>query len=291
MNPPILLVDCNFLCNVLRFAYKEDKLSYDELETHILFGFFRYIRMVSKEFSTNKFVFCWDGRHSIRKTLFSEYKADRREGMTAHDEELMLKAFHQFEELFSWALPTIGFVNNFRYDGFEADDLIARYALQEDYRDRMVIISADSDLHQLLSDRITMYNPVKKTKFGLKEFHERYGEDMTPEEVAEVKAIAGDASDNIKGVPGVGEVTAIKYLKKRLGMHLQSWQMIAGNQELIKRNMVLVKLPLAHTPYEKIDFMKPLSLNGFIEVCEKYSFRSFLKGDALRDWKNLLGLQ
>lgn len=91
--------------------------------------------------------------------------------------------------------------------GFEADDLIATYARQAEAEGMdVVIVSSDKDLMQLVSDRISMFDAIKNRKIGRAEVKEKFG--IGPENVVDVQALAGDSTDNVPGIPGIGVKTA-----------------------------------------------------------------------------------
>jgi DNA polymerase-1 len=95
--------------------------------------------------------------------------------------------------------------------GFEADDLIATYAREASSRGATAtIVSSDKDLMQLVDDRITMYDTMKDRRIGIPEVIEKFG--VPPEKVVEVQALAGDSTDNVPGVPGIGIKTAAQLI-------------------------------------------------------------------------------
>ncbi len=86
--------------------------------------------------------------------------------------------------------------------GFEADDLIASYALQAEKAGMdCLIVSSDKDLMQLVRGYITMLDPMKNRPIGPAEVVEKFG--VTPDKVVDVQALAGDSTDNVPGVPGL----------------------------------------------------------------------------------------
>jgi DNA polymerase-1 len=98
-------------------------------------------------------------------------------------------------------------------EGFEADDLIATLVRQARKKGVTVeIVSGDKDLLPLVTEGVVMWDPMKNVRFDLETIKEKYG--VTPPELVEVKALAGDASDNIPGVPGIGEKTALKLITR-----------------------------------------------------------------------------
>jgi DNA polymerase I len=95
--------------------------------------------------------------------------------------------------------------------GFEADDLIATYAREAGERGATTtIVSSDKDLMQLVTDQVTMYDTMKDRRIGIAEVIEKFG--VPPEKVVEVQALAGDSTDNVPGVPGIGIKTAAQLI-------------------------------------------------------------------------------
>jgi DNA polymerase I len=95
--------------------------------------------------------------------------------------------------------------------GFEADDLIATYAREAGERGATAtIVSSDKDLMQLVTDRVTMYDTMKDRRIGIPEVIEKFG--VPPAKVVEVQALAGDSTDNVPGVPGIGVKTAAQLI-------------------------------------------------------------------------------
>jgi len=95
--------------------------------------------------------------------------------------------------------------------GFEADDLIATYARIAGERGASTtIVSSDKDLMQLVTDKVTMYDTMKDRRIGIAEVIEKFG--VPPEKVVEVQALAGDSTDNVPGVPGIGIKTAAQLI-------------------------------------------------------------------------------
>ncbi|NKB81315.1 MAG: DNA polymerase I [Nitrospirales bacterium] len=97
--------------------------------------------------------------------------------------------------------------------GFEADDIIATYAKQaESAGFDVTIVSSDKDLMQLVSARVTMWDAVKNRRIRSEQVKEKFG--VGPEQVVDVQALAGDSTDNVPGVPGIGVKTAAQLIQK-----------------------------------------------------------------------------
>jgi DNA polymerase-1 len=98
-------------------------------------------------------------------------------------------------------------------DGYEADDLIATYArLALEAGATCTIVSSDKDLMQLIRPGVEMMDPIKKTKLGPEAVMEKFG--VTPDKVVDVQALAGDSTDNVPGVPGIGVKTAAQLINE-----------------------------------------------------------------------------
>ena len=96
--------------------------------------------------------------------------------------------------------------------GFEADDLIATYTRRAQADGfEVMIVSSDKDLMQLVSDRVSMFDALKNRKIGPAEVEEKFG--VGPERVVDVQALAGDSTDNVPGVPGIGVKTAAQLIQ------------------------------------------------------------------------------
>src|SRR5205823_7955084 len=95
--------------------------------------------------------------------------------------------------------------------GFEADDLIATYVREACERGATAtIVSSDKDLMQLVTDCVTMYDTMKDRRIGIPEVLEKFG--VPPAKVVDVQALAGDSTDNVPGVPGIGVKTAAQLI-------------------------------------------------------------------------------
>jgi len=122
--------------------------------------------------------------------------------------------------------------------GFEADDLIATYARQACERGaNTTIVSSDKDLMQLVNDCVTMYDTMKDRRIGIAEVIEKFG--VPPEKVVEVQALAGDSTDNVPGVPGIGVKTAAQLIVEY--GDLESLLTRAGEIKQPKRREALIE--------------------------------------------------
>ena len=278
MTPLILLIDSNNLCYRMRYSLGD--LSFEEQKVSIIFGFLRQILTLAKKFNTNHFVFCWDSRNNKRKEIYPAYKATRHKDRTEEEKELDEIAYTQFAILQEEILPEIGFKNNFCADGYESDDIIAKI-VQTNKESKFIIVSTDNDLFQLLHKDVAMLIGTNKI-YSWKDFTQDYH--IHSRDWSEVKSIAGCISDNVIGVKGVGEKTAIKYLYNELNATSKSYKAIRANSDLIDLNRRLVTLPYEGTPNFSL-IEDEFSIDNFLNICQRYGFNSLLTKDSLIQWK------
>ena len=142
-------------------------------------------------------------RKNFRNEIYSEYKANRSEA----PEDLIPQFEYIRKSVEAFNLPSIELLN------YEADDLIATYVKKIIKAGaKATIISSDKDLMQLVSDNTRLYDPMKSKVLGEKEVIEKFG--VKPNQVIDVQSLAGDSSDNIPGVPGIGIKTASELINK-----------------------------------------------------------------------------
>ncbi len=157
----------------------------------------------SKEKPTHFAVIFDSARKNFRNEIFKDYKANRSEA----PEDLAPQFEYIRKSVKAFNLPSIELLN------FEADDLIATYAEQiSRLGAKVTVISSDKDLMQLVSKDIRLYDPMKNKVIGEKEVIEKFG--VKPSQVIDVQSLAGDTSDNIPGVPGIGIKTAAELINK-----------------------------------------------------------------------------
>ncbi len=142
-------------------------------------------------------------RETFRNEIYKEYKAHRPPA----PEELI----PQFP-LIRDAVKAFN-VACIEQDGFEADDLIATYAKQTvEAGGDVTIVSSDKDLMQLVKPGIGMFDTMKNQRIGTDEVVEKFG--VGPDKVVDVQSLAGDSTDNVPGVPGIGVKTAAELIKE-----------------------------------------------------------------------------
>jgi DNA polymerase-1 len=167
-----------------------------------VYGFCTMLFKTLLENHTEALVVVFDAsRQTFRQEIYPEYKAHRPEA----PEELIPQFQLIRDACAAFNVPAIEAV------GFEADDLIATYAHHARGAGYDVcIISSDKDLMQLVSPGISMLDPIKNRPIGEAEVLEKFG--VPPAKVVDVQALAGDSSDNVPGVPGIGIKTAAELI-------------------------------------------------------------------------------
>ena len=183
----------------------------DGLPTGAVSGFcsmlFKLLEDARSDDSKNKpthFAVIFDSaRKNFRNEIYKEYKANRAEAPDdlAPQFEYIRKSVEAFN------LPSIELLN------YEADDLIATYADKiVEAGAKVTVISSDKDLMQLVSNKVRLFDPMKSKVIGEKEVIEKFG--VKPNQVIDVQSLAGDSSDNVPGVPGIGIKTAAELINK-----------------------------------------------------------------------------
>lgn len=257
-----LLLDVN---NLAYRAFNTTKhLSYEDQPTGVIYGFLRNLHSLQTSFNTGRLVFCFDYGRSYREGLGVGYKTTRRTKEKAMpQEERLLKdeMRDQVDLLRKKYLPDLGFKNILYCSGYEADDVMASIVRKslpfEDSRGKKrfhqaVMVTSDKDMYQCLPPNVTMYDPVKKSSYTLEKFLEEFK--TIPKRWPMVKAIAGCKTDDIVGLKGVGEKTAIKFINGSLeGVTDKAKEVIRRIEEFThseeyKTNLLLAKLPYPETP-------------------------------------------
>jgi len=201
----LILIDGNSIAN--RAFYALPLLNNSKgLHTNAAYGFTTMLMKLLEEEKPTHFLVAFDaGKVTFRHTDYKEYKGKRAKTPPELSEQ-----FPVIKEL----LAAFG-VAQFELEGYEADDIIGTLSRMAEERGMQVlIVTGDKDMLQLASERVTVAltrKGVSETeKYGPTEIREKYG--LEPNQIIDLKGLMGDASDNIPGVPGVGEKTALKLL-------------------------------------------------------------------------------
>ncbi len=211
MSPPakLLLIDGHSIAYRAFFALPVENFSTTTGQpTNAVFGFTSMlINLLRDEEPTHLGVAFDVSRHTFRSEQYAEYKAGRSE--TPHDFRGQVTLIR--EVLDAMQIPSIA------VEGYEADDVIATLTTQATAQGISVLIcTGDRDALQLVTDQVTVLYPRRGvselTRFTPEEVDAKYG--LTPAQYPDYAALRGDPSDNLPGIPGVGEKTAAKWIRE-----------------------------------------------------------------------------
>ena len=199
--------------------------------THIgaVMGFCNMMQKLLDDVKAENIAVIFDAaRKTFRNDIYPEYKAHR----PPPPPELVPQFALIREATRAFGVPAIEMPN------YEADDLIASYAKAAVARGGHVrIVSSDKDLMQLIRPGVDMFDPMKAVPIGLDEVMKKFG--VTPDKVTDVQALAGDSTDNIPGVPGIGVKTAAELILQY--GDLESLLAAAGSIKQPKRRELLIQ--------------------------------------------------
>ncbi|MGW7083035.1 DNA polymerase I [Streptomyces sp. NPDC054871] len=208
-RPRLLLMDGHSLAYRAFFALPAENFTTATGQpTNAIYGFASMLANTLRDEAPTHFAVAFDvSRKTWRSSEFPEYKANRSK---TPDE------FKGQVELIGEILDAMHAVR-FAVDGFEADDVIATLATQAEAAGfEVLIVTGDRDSFQLISDHVTVLYPTKGvselTRFTPEKVEEKYG--LTPSQYPDFAALRGDPSDNLPGIPGVGEKTAAKWINQ-----------------------------------------------------------------------------
>ena len=249
------------------------------LPTNATFGFVQMLLKVLKEHRPDYLAVIFDSKApTFRSEVYKEYKANR----PAMPESLSPQIPYIKKIVEGYRIAVL------ERDGYEADDLIGTVARRLESEADVVIVTGDKDLLQLISDRIQVYDSMKEKRFGVEEVIERFG--VSPEQVVEVMGLAGDAIDNIPGVPGIGEKTAIQLIKTYGSIENVLTHAEEIPQKKLKENLkahgdlarLSRKLATIHTDvpvnYQLRDFsLSPPDLKSLKEIFKELEFNKLFK--------------
>src|SRR3989344_4322326 len=204
----LVLVDGNALLHRAYHATPPLSTSKGEL-VNAVFGFTSMILKELSDLKPDYMAIAWDEKGpTFRHQAYTQYKATRgpvEDGLSGQYERV-----HQVVDVLN--------IPEFSVSGYEADDLIGTLALQAEKEKNLeiIILTGDRDIMQLIDKKIKVLMPKKTLSdvgmYGEEEFAVKYG--FMPKQIIEYKALAGDASDNIPGVAGIGDVSATKLIQQ-----------------------------------------------------------------------------
>ncbi|MDR2772992.1 MAG: hypothetical protein LBB93_05950, partial [Elusimicrobiota bacterium] len=177
----------------------------DNRQINAVFGFVKLILKIKNNFKPDYFAVCFDyPAKNFRHKIFDQYKANRKPL-----EEALISQMPIARE----AVEALN-VKKIEIEGFEADDLIASAAAKNKKENiETIIVTGDKDILQIVeNNKVRVWNDSKDIFFDEEKVFERFG--VYPKELTDVLALMGDVSDNVPGVKGIGEKTAVKLIKE-----------------------------------------------------------------------------
>lgn len=224
-----IVIDGNSI--FMRYFFALDEYTNaDGILLHGFIGFCRYILYTLKTYKPASILVTFDKCYNnFRKSIDTQYKSNRPKLDNSVIKQINL---------------TIDFLKhcNLLYEfhsDYESDDLIASYVSQNDQKE-FIIVTTDKDLYQLINERISVFNPFKKTLMNNEYVKKKYG--IEAKDFAIFLALQGDSSDCIKGIKGVGPKTAAKIIQKTTNKNEMSFLFPKFDFQNLETQIQLVKL-------------------------------------------------
>ena len=202
----VILIDGHSIAFRAFYALPDSLVTKEGFPTNVIHGFLMMISKIIKDFDTDKLIITWDvSKKTFRTDLYKDYKGNRK---SAPDEfKIQVKVLQKLIEKFN--IPQVS------VEGYEADDVLGTLSKSfNDNNEEVLIVTGDRDSFQLIGDKTnvlyTKRGISEVERFGKAEFEEKYK--ISTSQYIEYLGLKGDSSDNIPGLPGVGEKTAINLL-------------------------------------------------------------------------------
>jgi DNA polymerase-1 len=291
--PRLLLIDGNNACHRIYWSMKRQNqnLSYQGRAVNVIYGFFRQLVTLHKDFPDCHRIIVWDKGYARRLAeslkaveegiIPSAYKQTRYTEDNAEDRENVHIQMQQVKEGLEFVRCTQAQV-----EGFEADDIINSYI--QSYRKfgwQFVIVSSDKDFFQLLEDDVVIYDAMKKETHTREKFTMETG--FHPSLWLEAGALMGEKGDNIHGVDGWGPVNACKYVVEygdveSIILAIQAKSKINKKEEVLLASIPKLRLARSLKAMDMVpNIPKPKCMPKDAAVLEKYfltwGFASLLK--------------
>lgn len=283
-QPTLMVIDGHSLAFRAFYALPVDSFrTADGQHTNAIHGFISMmLNLLAKEKPTHLAVAFDISRYSFRTREYPEYKGTR--GETPPE-------FIGQVPLLQDALHAMG-ITTITKEDFEADDILATLATQGSAQDfKVLVVSGDRDTIQLIDDNVTLLYPSKQgvselTRYDAAKVFERYG--IQPHQYPEIAALVGETSDNLPGIPKVGEKTAVKWINEygsleeilrradeiggKVGESLREFKENAIRNRRLNRLIPDVDLPVGPADLERL----PFDSEAVKEVFGRLEFKSLL---------------
>ena len=242
-------------------------------EVGALFGFIRLLFKIKK--LSNYIVACYDSPKSFRKEIYLEYKSNRQKP----DDALILQIKKSME------VASLLGIKCLQVNGYEADDIIATIAKKFSNNFEIIIVGADKDLMQIVSNNVKIWDGKSDEFFGPDYVKNKYG--VEPKNMCDFLSLVGDSSDNVPGVDGIGPKTAARLIEKygsikNIFESLDNDKLvrkIKDAKEKIENSLNLIKLrdDIDINISENDFFISEFKKEGILELAKRFEFREALK--------------
>ncbi|UFS60318.1 DNA polymerase I [Subtercola endophyticus] len=284
-QPTLLIIDGHSLAFRAFYALPVDSFqTRDGQHTNAIHGFLSMLLLLLKNEKPTHLAVAFDmSRQSFRTREYPEYKGTRHETPPEFSGQV---------PLLKDALKAMN-IETLEKEDFEADDILATLARQGTEQGyRVLVVSGDRDAIQLVNDNVTLLYPSRQgvtelTRYDRNKVFERYG--IEPHQYPEVAALVGETSDNLPGIPKVGEKTAVKWLNQfgsldeilrrsdeiggKVGESLREFQENAVRNRKLNRLLTDVELPLGPADFGK----RPIDEQAVRDLFARLEFRTLLE--------------
>ena len=266
-----LLIDGN---NIMKISTINHEMNNEGREYGVVSTSLKIIGDILRKKDFNYCIFAYDGEGSgvLRWEYYKDYKANRKKNYELHDPNMAdyyrrliehekklieysrqkrggLKistedeeeSFRRQKEILQDILEELC-VRQYGFENVEGDDVIAYYVKNKKPNEKVVIVSSDKDLTQLISDTVIIYNPRIKDYITKDNSIDKIG--ITHENVVLEKMLCGDASDNIKGIKGIGEQTLLKLFPQMKSEKVDLSFVVERSKEMLRERKEAKKKPL-----------------------------------------------
>lgn len=220
-KPDLFLIDTTAFCYRAFYALKNLATSFGQ-PTNAIYGFVNILNKILREKKPDYLAACFDvSRDTFRQRKFAEYKIQRPP---------MPESLSSQIPLIKEIIAAYG-ITMYELEGYEADDLIASLSRKAEEKGLFTtVVSSDKDILQLVGEELVVFNPYKDEGviYDKKKVFERFG--ITPGQIPDIIALMGDDADNIPGVPGIGEKTAVELIK-----NFHSCEELVGNLDKLRQ--------------------------------------------------------
>lgn len=279
----IAVIDGNNVA-MASFSTARDMCNSKGFPTGLYFNFLRTLKSIIEQESIDAVYVAWDSKESWRREFYPDYKKARREKPKS---ESFSDYFDQTDYL-KQVIARLGF-NQILKPRYEADDIAAYYSKYSSILGKVLLVSNDKDWWQLVTPETEVFMPMKKKKLNVNNFELVTGCPDT-ESFIKMKSIMGDDGDSVPGVPGVAEITTLKYLKNQLTTSkleaIENWMKDPEGYLRSRKLVDLVANPPEITP-EEITYSEGFLADFFEAFCREMEYHSIM--EKLPAWNQTLG--